>query len=73
MEVFNNPSPDTWDALCRRPSADNSVVTERVKALLARVKENGDQALRQFSLEIEGRALEAIEVTLCRRRRGYPC
>ena len=62
MEVFNNPSQDTWDALCQRPSADNPVVTERVRAILARVKEKGDQALRELSLEIEGRPLEAIEV-----------
>ena len=63
MEVFNNPSPSTWDALCQRPTADNSVVTERVKAILARVKEKGDRALRELSLEIEGRPLEAIEVS----------
>ena len=62
MEVFDNPSPSTWDALCQRPTADNSVVTERVKAILARVKEKGDQALHELSLEIEGRPLETIEV-----------
>ena len=62
MEVFNNPSPSTWDALCQRPTADNTVVTERVKAILARVKEKGDQALRELSQEIEGKPLEAIEV-----------
>ncbi len=62
MEVFNNPPQSSWDALCRRPSADNPVVTERVKVILARVKEQGDEALRQLSLEIEGRALKAIEV-----------
>ena len=63
MEVFDNPSPCTWDALCQRPSADDPVVTERVKAILARVKENGDRALRELSLEIEGKPLEAIEVS----------
>ena len=62
MEVFINPSPSTWDALCQRPTADNSVVTERVRAILARVKEKGDQALRELSLEIEGTPLEAIQV-----------
>jgi len=62
MEVFDNPSPSSWDALCQRPTADNSVVTERVKAILARVNEKGDQALRELSLEIEGRPLETIEV-----------
>ena len=63
MEVFDNPSPCTWDALCRRPSADDPVVKERVKAILARVKEYGDRGLRELSLEIEGKPLEAIEVS----------
>ena len=70
MEVFNNPSPSTWDALCQRPTADNSVVTERVKAILARVKDKGDQALRELSLEIEGKPLEAIEVSADRIRQA---
>ena len=60
MEVFFNPSPSSWDALCQRPTADNSVVTERVRAILARVKEKEDQALRELSLEIEGKPLGAI-------------
>ena len=63
MEVFVNPDPSNWETLCQRPSADNSVVTGRVQAILSRVKEKGDQALRELSLEIEGRALEAIEVS----------
>ena len=62
MEIFINPAPGTWESLCTRPTADNSVVTARVKAILARVKEKGDQALRELSQEIEGRPLEAIEV-----------
>lgn len=62
MEVFINPSRSSWDQLCRRPSADDPVVTRRVKDILARVKENGDEALRQLSREIEGRSLESIEV-----------
>ena len=70
MEVFNNPSPSTWDALCQRPTANNSGVTERVKAILARVKEKGDQALRELSQEIEGKPLEAIEVSADRIRKA---
>ena len=62
MEVFFNPSPSSWDALCQRPTADNSVVTERVRAILARVKEKEDQALRELSLEIEGKPMGAIQV-----------
>ncbi len=63
METLINPSRSSWAALCQRPMADDPVVTERVKAILARVKNNGDRALRELSQEIEGRPLDAIEVT----------
>lgn len=63
METLINPSRSSWAALCQRPMADDPVVTERVKAILARVKNNGDRALRELSQEIEGRSLDAIEVT----------
>ena len=63
METLINPSRSSWATLCQRPMADDPVVTERVKAILARVKNNGDRALRELSQEIEGRPLDAIEVT----------
>lgn len=57
-----NPAPSTWEALFRRPLADDPVVTERVQAILIRVKEGGDEALRALSREIDGRSLEALEI-----------
>jgi histidinol dehydrogenase len=62
MELFINPARDHWEALCRRPSSENPVVRQRVEAILQRVREQGDEALRALSLEIDGRALDAIEV-----------
>ena len=62
MELFINPARDRWEALCRRPASDNLVVRQRVEAILQRVREQGDEALRALSLEIDGRALDAIEV-----------
>ena len=63
MECFNNPPREQWAALCRRPSSENPVVRERVEKILRRVREQGDTALRELSLEIDGRPLEAIEVS----------
>ena len=62
IQILQNPSRDTWEALCRRPSSDNPVM-ERVKGILRRVKEQGDEALRALSQEIDGRPLDAIEVS----------
>ena len=58
-----NPPRERWESLCLRPATENPVVKERVQAILARVKEKGDTALRELSQEIEGRSLEVIEVT----------
>ena len=63
IQILQNPSRDTWEALCRRPASDNPVVLERVKSILQRVKEQGDQALRALSREIDSRPLETIEVS----------
>ena len=63
METIINPSRSSWEALCQRPLADDPVVRGRVESILARVKEKGDEALRELSLEIDGRALESIEIS----------
>ena len=63
LETYINPSRERWADLCRRPSSANPVVRERVEAILQRVREQGDEALRQLSLEIDRRPLEQIEVS----------
>ena len=63
LETFLNPPREQWGALSRRPSDENPVVRARVEAILQRVREQGDDALRALALEIEGRPLEALEVT----------
>ncbi len=63
METYLNPARETWAELCSRPSNANPVVRERVEAILRRVREQGDEALRQLSLEIDRRPLEQIEVS----------
>jgi len=63
LEVFFNPPREQWEALCRRPSSENPAVRERVQDILRRVREQGDEALRALSLEIDKRPLDAIEVS----------
>ena len=63
MESYINPPREQWPALCRRPASANPAVRARVEAILERVREQGDEALRALSLEIDGRLLDAIEVS----------
>ncbi|MBR5724641.1 MAG: histidinol dehydrogenase [Bacteroidales bacterium] len=63
LKTYFNPPREQWEALCSRPAADNPEVRRRVEAILKRVREDGDEALRALSLEIDGRPLESIEVS----------
>lgn len=63
MDIFTNPDRSRWQELCRRPSSENPLVRERVEAILGRVKTEGDAALRQLALDIDGLRIEELEVT----------
>lgn len=63
MDIYTNPTQDIWPELCLRPSSDNPIVRESVEKIIARVASDGDEALRQLSVEIDGRALESIEMS----------
>ena len=63
MQTYINPQREQWPALCRRPASANPAVRTRVENILQRVREHGDEALRALSLEIDGRPLDAIEVS----------
>ena len=62
MQLIINPAQAEWPALCARPSDDNAVVRERVTVILERVRTQGDEALKALSREIDGVALECLEV-----------
>ena len=63
MQTFINPPREQWPDLCRRPASTNPVVRERVESILLRVRTRGDEALRELSQEIDGRPLDALEVS----------
>jgi len=55
-------TPADRDALCRRAAAADPRVRERVAAIVARVRERGDAALRELARELDHVELAAIEV-----------
>lgn len=63
MDIQVNPSRNLWPGLCARPSGDNPVVEERVGNIIRRVREDGDRALKELALEIDGAALENLRVS----------
>ena len=59
MNIYLNPERGQWAALCRRAEQDNSLIAERVEAIVERVKEQGDDALLALAAEIDGVQLSA--------------
>ncbi|MBR5281361.1 MAG: histidinol dehydrogenase [Alistipes sp.] len=63
MNIFVNPSRAEWADLCRRAEQDNSLIAERVDAILERVEREGDAALKNLAMEIDGVKLENLKVS----------
>ena len=63
MDIRFNPPRREWPELCRRPADVNPVVRERVEAIVARVRKDGDDALRSLAAEIDGFVPERFEVS----------
>ena len=63
MNIYVNPSREQWTALCRRAEQDNSLIAERVEAIVERVREQGDKALFALAEEIDGVTLNSLQVS----------
>lgn len=63
MKKYINPDRSEWSTLVKRVSVNDDVIAGRVEAILARVKSDGDKAIRELAREIDGVELDAIEVS----------
>ncbi|MGN6617561.1 MAG: histidinol dehydrogenase [Ilyomonas sp.] len=52
-----------WSALVQRPLFDTTSLQEKVKAVLDNVKTNGDKAVKDYTLQFDGVALDDLQVT----------
>ena len=63
MEIIRYPEPARWKDIIKRPVYDNKLVNETVRKILADIKENGDSALRKYSLKFDKVNLRSFLVT----------
>lgn len=63
MRIYENPQPAQWAELCRRAEQDNSLIAERVAAIVERVAAQGDLAIRALTEQIDGVQLSQLEVS----------
>ena len=66
-KIYGNPPRSEWPALAARWTRQEEEIGERVAAILAEVRTDGDAALRRIVRRIEGYLPETFEVTRERR------
>lgn len=63
MNIFVNPPRGEWADLCRRAEQDNSLIEERVQAIVDRVAREGDAALKALAKDIDGVEIASLKVS----------
>ena len=63
METFNNPSPETWDELARRPQLELEFLESSVRNVLNRIRKSGDQALKELTLQFDKVQVDTLLVS----------
>jgi len=63
MQTFINLSKDKWNEIIQRPQLDNAELESIVSEILVDVKQNGDNAIKKYSLQFDGVQLSELSVT----------
>lgn len=63
MKYYENPSPDKWDEILKRPTKKTKELHEVVGKVLDDVRSNGDSALKKYELQFDKVALEELAVS----------
>ncbi|RYY38523.1 MAG: histidinol dehydrogenase [Chitinophagaceae bacterium] len=63
MEIIRYPQRSDWSRITERPYADDRAVQEIVRNILYDVREQGDAALMDMALRLDGIALNALRVS----------
>ena len=60
MKVVEYPPIENWQALATRPTFDKVQLKQQVQTILSEVKQNGDDALYNFTKKFDGAELDAL-------------
>ncbi|WP_026977527.1 histidinol dehydrogenase [Flavobacterium tegetincola] len=63
MKTYINPPSSEWNSLIERPNFPAENLDEKVRGIIAKVKTEGDAALRQFSKAFDKVELTELKVT----------
>lgn len=60
MQVIKDPSKESWSQLIKRPAMETASLEKTVQAVLDDVKENGDEAVRKYTLQFDKVAVKDL-------------
>jgi histidinol dehydrogenase len=63
MKIIKYPSVEDWNQILARPVFDSTSLFDKVGKILEDVKENGDKALKSYTLQFDKVSVEQIEVS----------
>jgi len=63
MKTYYNPNKEQWSGLLKRPVLNNEQLTQVVTSILNDIKQDGDQALVEYTRRFDGVALDTIAVS----------
>ena len=63
MKIIVNPPESQWPTLCERPQMELDFLESAVKNILVRIKNSGDQALKEITAQFDKVSLREMAVT----------
>ncbi|MDO4930504.1 MAG: histidinol dehydrogenase [Bacteroidales bacterium] len=63
MQILNNPPRAEWPDLTERNIPDDNAIEASVVAIVERVRQEGDAALRDYALQFDGAKLDSLELS----------
>ncbi|MBQ2970192.1 MAG: histidinol dehydrogenase [Bacteroidaceae bacterium] len=63
LQTHISPDKNTWPALMLRATDNDTIIEQRVRTILERIRQGGDEALRAITTEIDGRCPESLQVS----------
>ena len=63
MRTIKYPERSEWEALCRRPEISRTDLEAVAGGIIERVRQEGDQALFNYSFKFDGVKLQSLKVS----------
>ena len=63
MKIIKHPQQKDWKQILQRPVFDSSSLQQKVKVVMNEVKAKGDTAVKLFTQEFDGVAMESFMVS----------